>query len=85
MRRKSLLVGARAPMVGPKVHLERGTWSVEQVKDVELSLRIHPKGQADVIEGKLIIQGPCAVQVHLVKTLPEKREIFLEACQIANA
>ena len=61
MRKKALLVGARASFEGPWVNLEEGIWLVKPPSGV----CIVTSGSAivnNLLEHGLRIQGPCRVQ-----------------------
>lgn len=66
MRRKALLVGARASFVGPWVHLEKGEWVVDPTSPFDgIYLEIAGEHlEVDTSEDKkvLLITGPCKVR-----------------------
>ncbi len=66
MRKKALLVGARASFEGPWVALEEGSWVVEP--DPPLGVRIMFEDGFDevipkvMVESGFVYQGPCKLQ-----------------------
>ncbi len=65
MRKKSLLVSANAPFIGPRVCLEEGFWRIEQVEmGIEVNVQIIGE-EIFFLEQGINIEGPATVQAEL--------------------
>ena len=61
MRKKALLVGARASFEGPWVNLEEGNWLVEPPTGVRIAVKEFD-AVTELLGGGSMLEGPCRVK-----------------------
>ncbi len=81
MKKKSLIVGAGSPFMGPAVHLEAGEWLVEPPSGGVAKLMIeNGVGTRTREDFPLRVHGPCRVWGVVV----EGTAVYLDAQQVTN-